>query len=371
MNHRALASLLLALSFSFSACSSGPSEAQPDGSGGAGGDDSSPVLDTLDAFELFEDGALQIPAEGVVPFDVISSLYADGALKHRFVRVPEGEKIGYRDTGVFDWPDGTVLVKTFSFPKDARDPSLGERLIETRLLIKDEGGWTGRTYLWNEEQTKTQRLRVGALVPVSFVDAKGETRSLDYRVPDENQCTLCHSTKHVIEPLGPRARQLARLYDYGDGRGPVDQLDHWAKVGILSGDLPAPEHRPALSHPFGDAPLEARALSYLEANCAHCHRPGGAASATNLILSVDAKTPYDFGVCRTPVAAGPASGGLLYDIVPGKPDESIVAYRMASTSPEIKMPQIPTQTFDEAGLALIREWISAMQFPACNVASGD
>lgn len=340
-------------------------------SDGAGGGISPPLpAGEIDEFGLFSDARKQIPAEGVIPFDVIASLYADEALKHRFVRIPEGKQIGYRDDGNWDWPDGAILIKTFSFPIDARDPALGERHIETRLLIKEEGAWTARTYLWDEAQTTTTRLRVGALVPVSFIDDKGETRSLDYRVPNENQCTLCHSTNHVMEPLGPRTRQLARAYDYGDGEGPVDQIDHFAKIGILGGEIPSHGARPKLVAPFGDAPLEDRALSYLEVNCAHCHRPGGAAAATNLLLGVDVKAPYDYGVCRTPVATGPASGGHFYDIVPGKPDESILLYRMASTAPEIKMPQLPTQTYDEAGVALIREWIAKMTFPPCGP-SGD
>src|SRR5690606_1213824 len=124
-------------------------------------------------FELFADARKQVPAEGVIPFDVISTLYADEAWKHRFVRIPKGKAIEYANEGSWDWPDGSILVKTFAFPIDARDPSLGERLIETRLLIKDEGKWTARTYLWNEEQTSTERLRVGGLVPVSYIDEQG------------------------------------------------------------------------------------------------------------------------------------------------------------------------------------------------------
>lgn len=359
----------IALSFFVSlaapACSSSDSPAAAAEDGGADAP-SSPNASELDEFGLFEDARRQIPAEGVIPFDVIASLYADDALKHRFVRVPEGSKIGYRDTGAWEWPDGTILIKTFAFPIDARDPALGERLIETRLLIKAEGAWTARTYVWNEEQTTTERVRVGAIVPVSFVDAQGNAHSLDYRVPNENQCTLCHSTNHVMEPLGPRTSQLSRRYDYRDGQGEVDQIEHWQQIGILGGSIPPANEREALSFPFGDAPLEDRARSYLEANCGHCHRPGGAAAATNLLLDARVANPYDYGVCRTPVATGPASGGLFFDIVPGKPEQSILVHRMSSTAPEIKMPQIPTQTVDPAGIALVSEWIAKMTDPPCS-----
>src|SRR5206468_13026818 len=67
-----------------------------------------------------------------------------------------------------------------------------------------------------------------------------------------------------------------------------------------------------------------------------------------------------FGVCKPPVATGRGSGGLQFDIVPGKPDESILVYRISSTEPEIKMPELGRNLVHEEGVALIREWIAAM-----------
>ena len=63
---------------------------------------------------------------------------------------------------------------------------------------------------------------------------------------------------------------------------------------------------------------------------------------------------------------GPASGGHDYDIVAGDPEASIMVYRMASTDPEIKMPELPTVTSDKAGTELIRDWIAAMPADTCN-----
>jgi hypothetical protein len=45
-------------------------------------------------------------------------------------------------------------------------------------------------------------------------------------------------------------------------------------------------------------------------------------------------------VGKAPVAAGKGSGGLLYDIVPGKPDESILQFRIESVHPGIMMPEL-------------------------------
>ena len=35
---------------------------------------------------------------------------------------------------------------------DERDETLGQKIIETRLLIKDSKGWSVADYLWNEEE---------------------------------------------------------------------------------------------------------------------------------------------------------------------------------------------------------------------------
>lgn len=357
--------LPLSLALALAACACGGSDdAATSGGGGAAGSGGAPG-DTLDAWGLFADAPKQLPAADVVPYDTIVTLYADEATKHRFVRIPAGQQATYADDTQWTWPDGTILVKTFSFLNDMRDPSLGERLIETRLLVKEAGAWTGRVYLWDDAQKVATRMQVGKLVSVSYIDENGQTRSHGYRVPNENQCTICHSMNHVIEPLGPRTRQLARTVDYGDGKGPVDQIDHWASLGILGGAIQSASARFALSDPYGSDPLDRRARSYLEANCSHCHRPGGAASATNLDLRIDDTKPLDYGVCRTPTAAGPGSGDLLYDVVPGQPDQSIMIFRMSSIAPEVKMPQIPTQTSDAKGVALIREWIASMTDPPC------
>ena len=67
-----------------------------------------------------------------------------------------------------------------------------------------------------------------------------------------------------------------------------------------------------------------------------------------------------YGICKAPVAAGPATGGDSDDIVPGRPDESIIEHRMSWTVPEIMMPQIGRSVVDVQGVALISQWISGL-----------
>jgi uncharacterized repeat protein (TIGR03806 family) len=197
---------------------------------------------------------------------------------------------------------------------------------------------------------------------VTYLDEKGASTTVNYQVPSTSQCKNCHGQDKTLVPLGPRTRQLNRDHDYGSAKmaSTENQIDHLEGLGWVEGDIPPAPERFTLVDPYGDAPLEQRARSYLDANCSHCHRPGGEAGSTDLDLRAETKDPFQLGLCRTPVAAGPGSGGLLHDIVPGDPEASIMIFRMRSTEPKIKMPELPTQTSDADGVALIRDWIASM-----------
>lgn len=318
---------------------------------------------TLSQLGLFSDVVKQTPADGVIPYDVISVLYADNAQKLRFLNIPSGASATYEGDDPWDYPDGTRIVKTFYYANDLRDPSKGRRLIETRVLEQEGGKWTARTYVWNDAQTDATRLTTGTRVAVSWIDESGKNQSLEYRVPNENQCASCHARNHIVAPLGPRTRQLNRDHDYG--QGPENQIDHFAKLGILKGDIPPASQRLTLSDPEGTDPIDKRARSYLEANCSHCHRSGGNAGASGLDLEITTTDPLDLGICREPTAAGPGSGGHVDDIVPGDPADSIMVFRVSSTDPELKMPQLPTVTSDPQGVALITQWIASMPPMSC------
>jgi len=53
-------------------------------------------------------------------------------------------------------------------------------------------------------------------------------------------------------------------------------------------------------------------------------------------------------------------GTLVYDLVPGKPEESILVARMESTRPKEMMPQIGRSVVHEEGVALIRDWVGSL-----------
>jgi len=314
--------------------------------------------ENISAYNLFRDPIAQIPNDGLVPYDVITPLFTDYAEKHRFVYVPEGETIHYHPRDAFTFPVGAALVKTFSYPVDFRDPSEGRRLIETRLMVHAEDGWKGAAYVWNDAQTNAVLKVAGARVPVEWTHHDGARRSTTYLVPNMNQCKVCHrDTDDTVSPIGIKARHVNRDYEY-QGRT-ANQLDEWTKRDILDG---APTHAPR--HAAWDDPqagsIGERVLGYFDINCAHCHNPRGLASGTKLDLTYEQCEPLMRGVMKRPTAAGNASRGRYFAIVPGDPDASFLLHRLESTEPNIRMPEVGRTIVHEEGAALIREWIAGI-----------
>ena len=309
-------------------------------------------------YRLFTDVAGRRTNAGLTPYALNTPLFSDYAEKFRFLYLPPGAKARYRADGVFDFPVGTTLVKTFAYPADLRRPDADVHFLETRLLIRKKAGWVALAYVWNAEQTEAVLKRAGARLDVSFVDAQGRTRQVDYAVPNQNQCKECHQLDKTLMPIGPKARNLNGDFPYADGA--ENQLARWTRLGLLAG-APVPARAPRTAR-WDDPsePLEARARAYLDANCAHCHQPRAIASNSGLFLNVEENRPAQLGIGKGPVAAGRGSGGLSVGIAPGHPDASILAYRMASTDPGVMMPELGRSLTHEEGLKLIRDWIAAM-----------
>jgi uncharacterized repeat protein (TIGR03806 family) len=302
------------------------------------------------------------PAEGVIPYDMNTPLFSDYASKHRHIWMPEGQTALYRENDVFEFPVGTVLIKSFGYYVDMRDPTAGETIMETRLLVNTSKGWKGYPYVWNEAQTDAVLKVAGTTMDMEWIHLDGKKRSTNYIIPNMNQCKSCHEQSGELQPLGPRARNMNKTYPYSSGE--ENQIGLLTRIGYLSG-APSPKNLPSI--PKWDVPtdgtVEERARGWLDVNCMHCHNPNGAGSTSGLDLSYHQRNPRQWGVMKAPVAAGRGSGDFLFDIVPGKPEESILVYRIESIDPGVMMPELPRRLVDEEGVALIKEWIAQMEMP--------
>ena len=176
----------------------------------------------LSEFHFFVDGSAQIPHSDVIPYELISTLFSDYSYKQRWVYVPKNTKAQYQENWVFDFPIGSALIKTFYYPIDERNPELGKNLLETRLLLRKESGWEAVSYAWNDEQNEAFIKKAGKTILNEWIDFEGKKRSVRYRVPNKNQCKECHSYNDAVMPIGPKARNLNKVFDYQDGS--INQL---------------------------------------------------------------------------------------------------------------------------------------------------
>jgi uncharacterized repeat protein (TIGR03806 family) len=299
------------------------------------------------------------PAEGVIPYALNSALFSDYAFKKRFVKIPLSKKTIYNPDEVLEFPEGTTLIKNFYYPADFRNPEKNIRILETRLLINEGGTWKTLPYIWNEEQTEAYLSIAGKNINVSWKHYDGSSRQVNYSVPNMNQCKGCHMRGDKIMPIGPSARQLNGDYDYSSKK--QNQLVHWVESNVIEG-LPAMKDVPVLAaYHNPEESIDKRARAWLEVNCAHCHRADGPAKTSGLHLLASITDPSKIGIGKAPVAAGKGSGNLLYGIVPGKPDESILQFRIESVHPGIMMPELGRKLKHEEGVAIIRQWISEMK----------
>jgi uncharacterized repeat protein (TIGR03806 family) len=313
------------------------------------------------------EGAQLIVNDSAMVYALNTGLFSDYALKLRTVFIPEGQSADYHPEDTFAMPVGSVISKTFFYPKDSQgrlmitstwkgnpmDVSTAtHQLVETRLLVKHASGWDAVSYFWQGDEAylsvtgKLQR----------FTLANDEP--LNYLVPSRNQCASCHATNHTtgeIRPIGIKARHLNRATDLYQ----ANQLTHWQNMGILKGVTdPAPAN--ALWN-HEDAGINHKARSYLDINCGHCHNSAGAADTSGLLLDYADHPKLAMGYCKPPIAAGRGSGGRLYSIVPGHPEASILSFRLETNNPAMMMPELGRSLVHSEGVELISSWITTLE----------
>ena len=154
----------------------------------------------LSSYNFFTDQHAQIPSKRVFSYSLTSALFSDYTKKQRWMYVPKGYEVSYKENEIYDFPDGSALIKTFYYDDDSINK---KNLLETRLLIKNNGSWKAASYAWNEEQTEAYLKIAGKTIATNFIDQNGETKNVRYRVPNVNQCKECHAVTDEISPIGP------------------------------------------------------------------------------------------------------------------------------------------------------------------------
>ncbi len=322
---------------------------------------------------LFTSVPENMPAAGMIPYELNLPFWSDYSVKDRYLVLPEKAKVEFDPREKWKFPVGSVFVKTFWMHRDRvnlKDPFR----LETRLLVNSPDGWKGYTYVYNKDQTEATLLEGSLLRPVEVTTESGTIKQ-PYYFPARHECMACH-TKQEGFVLGMTTRQMNHTLDYhGESANQIELLSHlevftekvdadaetlenfpiWGFGNLnRSGDPDHPES--TLARPKGDATELARA--WLEVNCATCHRPQGIAPGGQ---DMRFHTPLDkTKMLNQPVRhtqLTPPEGTVLK---PGQPHLSELLIRAANRG-ERRMPPLGSNVVDPHSVEVLRKWIADLE----------
>jgi glucose/arabinose dehydrogenase len=284
------------------------------------------------------------PAPGVVAYEINVPFWSDGALKQRWFSLPDtNAAFGFNADQAWSFPTGTVWVKHFELELTNGVPA-SRRRLETRVIVRNAAGIYGVTYRWGESHSNAFLVHSEGLDETFVVEEGGIQRTQVWHYPRRSECRSCHSAPGGFAP-GFTTAQLNRAYDY-DGVV-LNQLDALRQAGYLAGaSTPPAELRALASAHDPDFPLQYRARSFLNANCAPCHWPGSLAA---------------LGSAWDPRVSTPlADAGLLDNrvITPRSVPASDLIFRLM-TSDAGRMPPISSTVQNQSAIGLMIDWVNS------------
>jgi uncharacterized repeat protein (TIGR03806 family) len=313
-----------------------------------------PLLSQTGIFRSLKD---LTPNPGAIPYDVNAPLWGDGAAKRRWLILPGDARVGFAEKGEWKFPAGTVLVKHFEIATDEQAPE-NKRRLETRLIVVNRtGAGYGVTYKWRADGSDADLLAAGASEDLTLKTAAGP-QTLRWNYPSRNDCLVCH-TSNAGFVLGVNTRQLNGPLMYATGVTD-NQLRTWNHLGLFTKSLresAIADLRKLVPAWDRTATPEQRVRSYLDSNCAQCHRPGGA------------RGEFDARI-DTPLARQKLIGGNLIAadlgvhgakvVVPGAPEKSMLYLRMNRRQDAFNMPPLATNRVDPDAVRAVKEWIKGL-----------
>ena len=308
-------------------------------------------------------GATQEPGPGVFPYDVIAPLFADDAAQaslHPAAR--ERRKGALQDRDPWELPVGSIVVKTFSFPPDAsrsrRSASGSSRrayssarapgsspspTFGTRLRPKRCARSPGGTCAWIGSTRPVLRERPTIAVPTTN-DCK-RCHGLDERATCSASARASSIAHRTLRRTRTRSTPLTRR-GFFESPPPAGAREHLV-------DPQDPRRRPS-THAVARISTRIAAIATTRA----LPRIGAVSSSIG-----GTAPPASLGVCKSPSSAGD-TGGRRFDVVPGKPEESVLLYRMQLTNSAYRMPE-GSRAPDARGIEVVAGWITALPKHDC------
>jgi hypothetical protein len=226
------------------------------------------------------------------------------------------------------------------------------------LLVRDANGAVyGVTYKWRTDNSDADLLTNSLTENISITNGASVTTQTWY-YPSPSDCLRCH-TQVANYVLGVNARQLNGLFTYPATGVKDNQLRTLNRLGMFN---PAFDEAAVVTYPQLSAitnlstSLEQRSRSYLDANCAQCHQPGGTG------ITFDAR--YTTPLANQNITNYPAAFSLGYDnacIVKSQDVwRSTFWQRINTTNGTVQMPPLARNVIDTNAVAVISAWINGL-----------
>ncbi len=318
-----------------------------------------PIL--LSQTGVFTNLATLAPAPGLLPYTVNSPLWSDAAVKTRWMALATNTFVTFATNGEWTFPNGTVFVKHFALGTNDTNPTQLKRL-ETRLLVIGTNGLVyGAGYRWRPDNSDADLVLTLTNENISITTATG-TRTQTWSYPGRADCLTCHTIPSG-GVLGVKTRQLNGDFNYSATGVTDNQLRTWNHISLFSSPIneaAITNFTKLVSVSDTSATLATRVRSYLDANCAHCHRPGGGVQA-NFDARFD--TPLaNQGIIYGAVQNSQGISNVLV-VAPADLSHSLLYLRDNSVGTPLQMPPLAKNVIDTNYIAVLSAWISSLVPP--------
>jgi len=311
----------------------------------------------------FTNLATLAPAPGLIPYTVNTPLWSDAAAKYRWLAIPNdgthntaAEKITFSPTNEWQFPAGSVFVKHFELTANETNAADVHRL-ETRFLVRDQnGGIYGVTYKWRADGSDADLL-LGGTNQNYQIDMPTGVRTQLWSFPSRLDCLACHNS-NAKGVLGLKTHQLNGNCFYPSTGRNDNQLRTLGHLGLFTAEYDEAQLAGYLkTYAISDTnqPLVTRVRSYLDANCSHCHRPGGQRANFDARYTV-------------PLEQQNLIYGAVFDPVNDATDRVVrpqdLLHSMLHNRPNrvgaLQMPPLAKNMIDTNAMQLIADWIMSL-----------
>lgn len=318
----------------------------------------------LSALGVFTNLTTLAPLPGLRAYTVNSPLWSDAAVKQRWMAVPNDgthdttqEQITFSPTNPWVFPSGTVFVKHFDLPVNDANTSILKR-VETRLLVMDQNNSAyGLTYKWRADGTDADLLTSGENADYVITGTGGILRTQTWAFPSRQDCLACH-TANAGYVLGPNTHQMNCPTTFAETGVTDNQLRALGHIGMFNGsynEFQITNYLKSYAVTDTNVSLELRTRSYLDANCAQCHRPGGVYAYLDLRYT-------------TPLASQGLIQGPTHLFITDTNDRAIVpmdlphslVHNRANRVGQFQMPPLAKNLVDSNAVAVIAAWINSL-----------